>query len=62
MDSVDPVSTSPKKVQGSQPFLTKKGLELQKKSDNPSSETEKATTPTPPSPQTPTENSIDVTA
>ena len=63
MDSVGPVSTSPEKVQPSQPSLTKRGLELQEKSDNASSETGKATTPeTDIPPQTPPGNSIDVTA
>ncbi len=57
MDSVSSVSTFPEKVQTSQPSLTKRGLALQDKSENPSSETEKVATReivTPP--QTPPEN------
>ena len=63
MDSVGPVSTSPEKVKPSQPSLTKRGLELQDKSDKPALDTEKVTNQeTNTSPKTPTENSIDVTA
>jgi len=63
MDSVGPVSTSSEKVQPSQPSLTKRGLALQEKGKNSSLEAEKAATPeTNTPPQTPPENSIDVTA
>ena len=62
MDSVNSVGTFTEKVQSTQPSLTKRGFTLTDKSSKPSSEEEKVTTPennTPP--QTPPENSIDVT-
>jgi len=62
MDSIGPVDNSREKVQVSQPSLTKRGLKLQEKSENPSPEAEKVTTPeTDIPPQTPPENSIDMT-
>ena len=62
MDSVGPVDNSPEKVKPSQPSLTKRGLDVQDKSKNSSSETEKATNPeTNTPPKTPPENSIDMT-
>ena len=63
MDSVGPVNNFPEKVKPSQPSLTKRGLELQDKSGNPSSEAEKVKNPeTNTPPKTPPESSIDVTA
>jgi len=56
MDSVNSVSAFPEKVQTSQPYLTKRGMALLDKSENPSSGTEKVATQeivTPP--QTPPE-------
>ena len=63
MDSVGPVDNSQQKHQPSQPFLTKKGLELQEQSKKEALEVEKVSkseTDTPPEP--PSEISIDVTA
>ena len=63
MDTSSLVSTFLKKVRTSQPSLTKRGLTLQVKNDNPSSREEKVTKQeTVPSSQTLQEHSVDINA
>ena len=63
MDTSSSVGTFSKKVRTSQPLLTKRGLTLQVKSDNPSSREEKvAKQETVSSSQTLQEHSVDINA
>ena len=63
MDTSSLVSTFLEKVRTSQPSLTKRGLTLQVKNDNPSSREEKvAKQETVPSSQTLQEHSVDINA
>ena len=63
MDASSLVSTFLEKVRTSQPSLTKRGLTLQVKNDNPSSREEKvAKQETVPSSQTLQEHSVDINA
>ena len=61
MDTSNSVGTFSEKVRTSQPSLTKRGLTLQVKNDNPSSREEKvAKQETVPSSQTLQEHSVDI--
>ena len=63
MDTSSSVGTFPEKVRTSQPSLTKRGLTLQVKNDNPSSREEKvAKQETVSSSQTLQEHSVDINA
>ena len=63
MDTSSSVGTFSEKVRTSQPSLTKRGLTLQVKNDNPSSREEKvAKQETVPSSQTLQEHSVDINA
>lgn len=63
MDTSNSVGTFSEKVRTSQPSLTKRGLTLQVKNDNPSSREEKvARQETVPSSQTLQEHSVDINA
>ena len=63
MDTSNSVGTFSEKVRTSQPSLTKRGLTLQVKNDNPSSREEKvAKQETVPSSQTLQEHSVDINA
>jgi len=63
MDTNNSVGTFSEKVRTSQPSLTKRGLTLQVKNDNPSPREEKvAKQETVPSPQTLQEHSVDINA
>ena len=63
MDTSNSVGTFSEKVRTSQPSLTKRGLTLQVKNDNPSSREEKVTRQeTVPSSQTLQEHSVDINA
>ena len=63
MDASNSVGTFPEKVQTSQPSLTKRGLTLQVKNDNPSSREEKVSKQeTVSSLQTLQEHSVDINA
>ena len=63
MDTSNSVGTFSEKVRTSQPSLTKRGLTLQVKNDNPSSREEKvAKQETVPSSQTLQEHSVDIDA
>jgi len=63
MDTNNSVGTFSEKVRTSQPSLTKRGLTLQVKNDNPSSREEKvAKQETVPSSQTLQEHSVDINA
>ena len=61
MDSVSSVSVFSENIQTTQPSLTKRGLALQGKNDNPASGSRKVTIPeTAPPPQTPQKQAIDI--